>query len=431
MDMNNQIKDYSTFISKRGSLKKPSPIREIIQLVNLPGMISLGGGLPNNSTFPFKSLTVELKDGTSLELKGSDLDEALQYSASYGLVKLNKWLKDLQVRNHKLNAETAGKEWNLLISNGSQEAISMAIEVLCDDGDSIISEQPTYSGTLSILRPLQLNIVGIEIDQFGMIPSKLEDTLANWDHSKHKFPRVIYLIPTGQNPSGSTMNLERKKALYNICSKYNLLIFEDDPYYYLQFGELNDNSSDTKLDLGESLISMDVDGRVLRFDSFSKILSSGLRLGFVTGPQYLVEKIQFHEQSASLHASGLSQAVAQALLYRWGFENWDKHLLSIQNFYRQRRNTFISLIEKHLKGLVEYNAPTAGMFVWMKLNGVTDTKSLISEKAIEKKVLLVPGIAFYPDQTQPSPYVRASFSVATEEQMDEALKRLSSLIKDQ
>jgi len=392
-------------------------------------MISLGGGLPNNNTFPFKSFTIELKDGSTLELKGTDLDEALQYSPTYGLPKLNKWLKDLQIRNHSLNSETVGKDWNLLITTGSQEALSMAIEVLCDDGDFIISEQPTYSGTLSILRPLNLNIVGIDIDQYGMIPSKLEETLANWDHSKNKFPRVVYLIPSGQNPSGSTMNEERKTALYKICSKYNLIIFEDDPYYYLQFGDINAQTS-TKLDLGKSLISMDVDGRVLRFDSFSKILSSGLRLGFVTGPQQLVNTIQFHEQSSTLHASGLSQACAQALLYKWGFENWDNHIISIQNFYRQRRNTFISLIEKNLGGLVEYNIPTAGMFVWMNLLGITDTKALISEKAVEKKVLLVPGVAFSTDPNTPSSYVRASFSTATEEQMDEALKRLASLVKD-
>ncbi|EGC33234.1 hypothetical protein DICPUDRAFT_37021 [Dictyostelium purpureum] len=420
--MSNPITDYSSFISKRGKLKSASPIRSLFSISSLPGMVWVARILRMKKVF---------KDENTkpLVIEGADLDEGLQYSATPGLPKLNQWLRKLQIRNHSLpEPNTQGKEWDLIISNGSQESLYNTMEVLLDDGNSIITETPTYSGTLSILKPLALNIVGIETDKYGMIPEIFEKTLSEWDHSAAKFPRVVYIIPSGQNPCGSTMNNKRKQDIYKIASKYNLIILEDDPYFYLQFDYEDEYGADTKL--GRSFLSMDTDGRVLRFDSLSKILSSGLRLGFVTGNRALLEKINFHQQSSTLHASGVSQMIVQALLTQWGFEQWDKHLEMVQSFYREKRNQFVKLLEKHLSGLVEYNIPSAGMFVWIRLLGIQDSKSLIFEKAVEKKVILVPGVAFKPDNSI-SPFVRASFSTANEEQMDEALKRLSALLNEE
>lgn len=166
-----------------------------------------------------------------------------------------------------------------------------------------------------------------------------------------------------------------------------------------------------------SFLSIDTDGRVLRFDSLSKVLSSGLRIGFATGPKALIDRITLHMQCSVLHTSGLSQAVAYALVSQWGAEGWARHIQLVQNFYRQRRDVFLALLKKHLTGLAEWNVPTAGMFVWIKLAGVQDSKALIEEKAREKKVLLMPGQAFVPSSKATS-YVRASFSIATETDMD-------------
>ncbi|KYQ91478.1 hypothetical protein DLAC_08445 [Tieghemostelium lacteum] len=410
--------DYNKFISNRGKLKGPSAIREIIAISQQPGMISLGGGLPNPSTFPFKSIKVELKDSSSLTIEGQDLELALQYLPTYGLPKLSLWLKELQKVKHYL---TDRESWNLIITTGSQDALSMAMEVLLNDGDSIITEEPTYSGTLSILRPLALNIIGIETDEYGMKPDQLEQRLSTHPSDK-PFPKVIYLIPTGQNPGGSTMNDKRKEEIYAIASKFNLLILEDDPYFYLQYGEEKSK---------KSFLSMDVDRRVIRFDSLSKILSSGLRIGFATGPQFLIEKIQYHQQSSTLHASGMSQVIAQQLLTSWGIENFDKHIESVQQFYKEKRDQFVAALLEHLGDLVEYNIPQAGMFFWMKLKGISDSKKLISQKALEKKVILLPGCAFLTNPSEISSHVRASFSIASSEQMNEALKRLSLLLKEE
>jgi len=197
------------------------------------------------------------------------------------------------------------------------------------------------------------------------------------------------------------------------------LIMEDDPYYYLS---LDDNSQSN-----ESFLSMDQDGRVIRFDSLSKVLSSGMRIGWCTGPKELMDKIHLHMQASCLHASAITQMMAYNLFTSWGIQGLDNHVNQIQELYRRRRDDFIQAVEKHLKGLVTYYPPSAGMFLWMKLNGVSDSKQFIEQKARDKKVLLVPGQAFSPNN-KPSPYVRASFSVASKEDMDIACARLRDLL---
>jgi len=197
------------------------------------------------------------------------------------------------------------------------------------------------------------------------------------------------------------------------------MILEDDPYYLLTFAG----------DRSRSYFSFDVQGRVLRFDSFSKILAGGLRLGWATGPVPLIQKMELHQQAWALHTSGMSQVIAFRVLEQWGNEGFDAHVRKIQEFYKQRKVTLVSLLEKHLKGLAEWNDPVAGMFIWIKLVGFSDSQSLIKEKALEKKVLMVPGQSFMPNN-EISRCVRASFSTATEAQMEEALKRLASLLHD-
>merc|ERR1711920_162139 len=265
------------------------------------------------------------------------------------------------------------------------------------------------------------NLVGIESDGFGIIPDSLRTTLENWSslHAGKSAPRVLYTIPTGGNPTGASMTEGRKREIYQIASEFDLIILEDDPYYYLQFEEPG----------RRSMMSMDNEGRVVRFDSFSKILSSGLRIGFVTGPEEIVKQINLHSQSANMHTSGASQALVIALLEKWGIIGWEKHVDDISAFYLRQRDLFLAAADKHLVGLAEWTIPEAGMFVWLKLNGIDDSESLITEKAKDKKVLLVPGTVFMPN-SEKSSYVRAAYSSATPEEMDEALRRFASLLRE-
>tara|TARA_B100000795_G_scaffold255487_1_gene227179 strand:+ start:599 stop:1204 length:606 start_codon:yes stop_codon:yes gene_type:complete len=190
----------------------------------------------------------------------------------------------------------------------------------------MLVEKPTYSGSLAYLQPTGTSLVGVESDDNGLIPASLEKILSNWetDHPKLQDPirpKVLYTIPTGSNPTGASLTLARKKEIYQIAQTYNLIILEDDPYYWMQFVKdtnFKKGNEDVKKDCRTpSFMSMDVDGRVLRFDSFSKLLSSGIRVGFVTGPPELVERIEYHAQASVLHSSGISQALVSGLFDQW------------------------------------------------------------------------------------------------------------------
>ena len=289
--------------------------------------------------------------------------------------------------------------------------------MLIEKDDPVLCESYTYSGSLSTLNPLECKLVGVDTDAHGLIPSALQKRLADLKHSPRK-PKVLYTIPTGSNPTGGSMSLERKREVYRLAQEHNLIILEDDPYYYLQFGPRS-----------QSLLSMDTDGRVLRFDSFSKIISSGLRLGWATGPAPLIERLNLHMQATSLHPSGISQVVLLAILENLKHDGFLTHTGSVSAFYKKRMEAFQAAAQKHLTGLAEWNTPSAGMFCWIKLLGIEDSFSLIQEKAVKEKVLLVPGSSFAADG-QKSPFVRASFSTATPQQMDEALRRLATLLKE-
>jgi kynurenine/2-aminoadipate aminotransferase len=237
---------------------------------------------------------------------------------------------------------------------------------------------------------------------------------------------VLYTIPVGSNPTGASLTLERKKDIYSIAREFELLILEDDPYYWMQF-----SSQRTP-----SFLSMDVDGRVLRFDSFSKLLSSGLRVGFVTGPPALIERIELHQQASVLHSSGVSQALVSGLFDQWAAANggsihagFNLHCQGIADYYRERRDFFLASADRHLSGLCEWSAPSAGMFVWMKLP-VEDADAFIKSKARKAKVLLVPGQSFDPHD-RPSSWARAAYSTATLPEIDEALRRLAELLAEE
>ncbi|KAG2185002.1 hypothetical protein INT43_000915 [Umbelopsis isabellina] len=406
--------DYSKFINERSKARTPSAIRALFKYYDIPGMITLGAGFPNKDTFPFESLQVTLKDGTTLKMDQKLFESSLQYSATPGLPALTDWLRELQLDEHK----PRNKDFSISLGIGSQDLITKAFEMFIGPGSNILIENPSYTGIVSFLKTQPCNLVSVATDKQGIVPESLNSILENWEDEETR-PKVIYLIPTGSNPTGATIPMDRRKAIYSICQKYDILIMEDDPYYFLQF-------CDPRV---PSFLSMDVDGRVLRFDSLSKILSAGLRLGWVTGPKELVDRINMHTMVTNLQVSGVAQALAATLLQKWGLEGFYKHIESVGKFYEEKRNVFLECAERRLKGVADWTVPQAGMFVWLKLNGIADSNELITTAAVEKKVLAVPGVAFVPSG-EPSPYVRVSFSAVSPEEMDEALKRLAEAIKE-
>uniref|UniRef100_A0A4W4GDY3 Aminotransferase class I/classII large domain-containing protein n=1 Tax=Electrophorus electricus TaxID=8005 RepID=A0A4W4GDY3_ELEEL len=405
--------NYSRFLTAVSAARKASPIRLLTELQQRspPSLISLAGGAPNPNTFPFHSATIKMKNGEEIVFDETIMKRALQYSGSYGIPELLTWMRELQRRLH--NPPTMGYspergQMELCVTTGSQEGLCKVFEMLVSPGDNVLLDTPTYPGTLAALQPLGCSIINVPSDQHGMIPEGLRDILAQWDPADSQrpgstVPSVLYTIPNGGNPTGASMTFERKQEIYKLARKYDFLIIEDDPYYFLQFQK----------PWAPTFLSIDVDGRVIRTDSISKILSSGLRVGFVTGPKPLVDRVVLHIQASTMHTSTFTQLCCNLL-----------SCVCVCMYV----GVWVSLCV--FSDLAEWHAPAAGMFLWIKLKGIKDTQKLIMEKALEKEVLLVPGGVFNICSSDPCPYVRAAFSLSTPQQIDEAFKRLSVLIKE-
>uniref|UniRef100_A0A8B9E5K1 Kynurenine/alpha-aminoadipate aminotransferase, mitochondrial n=1 Tax=Anser cygnoides TaxID=8845 RepID=A0A8B9E5K1_ANSCY len=342
--------------------------------------------------------------------------------------ELLSWLKKFQRNLHNpptANYSPEQGQMEVCVTTGSQEGLCKVFEMLINPGDNILLDAPTYAGTLAALRPLGCNIINVPSDQHGIIPKALKGILSTWSpedtkNRSHSLPKFLYTIPNGCNPTGNSLTAERKKEIYQLARKYDFLIIEDDPYYFLQFEK----------PWAPTFLSMDLDGRVIRTDSFSKILSSGLRIGFLTGPKPLIDRVILHIQVSTMHTSTFTQIMISQLLQQWGEKGFLEHIDRVVEFYKTQRDAMLIAADKWLKGLAEWYPPAAGMFLWIKIKGVSDTEQLIMEKALQKEVLLVPGRAFNINSSEPSSYVRASFSLSSPAQMDLAFKRLADLIKE-
>ncbi|CAO3646212.1 unnamed protein product [Cunninghamella echinulata] len=414
--------DYSKFISEHSKSRNPSSIRALMPYMNRKDIISLGAGQPNPATFPFDSMTVKLKNGEVIEMDPELFQRCLSYDATSGLKPLQDWLRALQKIEHQPPID-----FDLIIGAGSQDLITKAMEMLINPGDAVLVENPAYTGLLAFLQSQPCDVIGLPTDENGLIPESFDKLLAQWPTSnpygKESTPRpkVLYTTPIGSNPTGLSISEERKIQIYAICQKYDIIIVEDLAYYYLQFDEKR-----TK-----SFFSMDVDGRVLCCESMSKIISSGLRLGYLSGPTELLDRINMHSMTTNLQPSGLSQLVAYELLNKWGHQGFFQHVRQVADFYLQKRDLFIDSLETYMKGRAEWVTPSAGMFVWLKLKNITSSYDLIMNKALKKRVVAIPGNAFLPITDGHSPYVRVSFSNVSKEEMDEALRRLAQVLDEE
>jgi len=239
--------------------------------------------------FPFTNLSIDVTNGSPINLSGKALQSALQYLPTNGHPVLLKQLRTLQQEVHN-PATSVWDNTDLVITSGSQDGLCKTFEMFMNNGASVLVEEFVYSGTLSIINPYQPKYHVIKSDQNGMDPDSLRQVLSKWTPGMdtEDYPKFLYINPTGANPTGTVLPLDRRKQILELCSQYNLILLEDDPYYYLQFEEKHLRPP--------SFFSLDTEGRVIRFDSFSKILSSGIRLGFVTGPKPLIERLVLHMQ---------------------------------------------------------------------------------------------------------------------------------------
>ena len=408
--------DITVTLSSRARRRAPSPIRELMPYLSVPGMISLGGGYPNPETFAFRRIEVALAGGgPTLLLEGADLHAATQY----GPTDVLPGLREPLTAWHRFKDGVAIGEAELLLLNGSQEGLYLVADVLLDEGDEVAVCEPTYPGALAAFRSFTDRFLAIPLDSEGMCVGELERILAGRRKRGEPMPKLIYTIPSGHNPAGVTLSEVRRQHLAELAIRYKVLIVEDDPYQLLQLDE-----DAARLPTLQGLART----HVLRLDSFSKILCPGLRLGYATGPAALIRAMNLHKQASNLHTSTFAQAILAVLLRAEGGEGLLKRIERAIALYRRNRDVMVEAAGWHLPPGVSLRVPGAGMFLWFTLPESCDATRMVEQDARELQVLLVPGPAFS-TQGGLRNAMRASYSMITPEQINEGMKRFAVMVK--
>ena len=380
---------------------KASEIRELLKLTARPGIISFAGGLPAPELFPVKEIAqvshdLVLKEGQKL----------LQYATTEGRPALREKIAKRMTEKYK----TPVVADDILITTGSQQCLDFAGKLFLDPGDVVLCESPSYLGALNAFNAYQPVFKEVPTDGEGIIPEELDKILASTPKCK-----FIYVIPDFQNPTGICWSLERRKKFIEVINKYDLPVFEDNPYGELRYR-------------GESfptLKSMDTKGLVSFLGTFSKIFCPGLRLGWIAGPHAIVEKFVMIKQSADLHTSNFDQGVADAYMDTYDL---DAHVKEIVALYGHRRDLILKTMEEEFPEGVEFTRPDGGLFLWVTVpEGVSARK--VFDKCIEQKVAAVIGDAFYPnDKTDRS--MRVNYSCMPDDKIVEGVKRMAKAIKE-
>ena len=389
------------FSDKISSLQ-PSAIREILKATSDPSIIPLAAGNPAPDAFPVD----EVRNITADILSKNPID-ALQYGVTEGYQPLRDAVTDWMKKR-----ENIGKEFdNTLIVSGATQVMDLVTKVLCNEGDTVVCEEPSFIGSLNCFRSYGCKLKGVPVESDGMNIDALEDVLKTTDNV-----RFIYTIPNFQNPSGATMSLEKRERLYSLAKKYNAIILEDNPY-----GDLRVAGEKVP-----TIKSMDEDGIVIYAGSFSKILSPGMRVAYCIGPKEILAKMTVGKQASDVHTPCLNQMIVYEWLTKYDV---DAHIKKIQAIYREKLELMCECIERELGSFVEYVKPEGGLFVWCKLPDEVDMLEFVS-KAVESKVAVVPGSAFLVNDNEKTQYIRLNFSTPTNEGIVKGVKALGEVAKE-
>lgn len=389
-------------IAKHIAAMKPSAIREIFKVLVDPTVISLAAGSPDPVSFPSEEMAE-----IGAKIFREEADVALQYGTTEGYPKL----RELTARRLKEKYGIDGEDDDILITTGGQQSASLFTQVMLDPGDVVISEGPSFIGALNSFRSLNASLKSVPMDDDGMQMDQLEEVLKTTPNVK-----FIYVIPTFQNPTGRTMSLERRKQLLELASKYDVLIFEDNPYFELRYeGE----------DI-PTLKSMDTEGRVVYCGSYSKVLSPGMRLGFCVANKDIINRMVVCKQVSDVHTNLYFQMLVAHYLEEYDL---DAHIAEICKNNRIKRDAMLAACEKYFDPRVTYTHPNGGLFIWAELPEGYDSFELC-QKISAKKVACVPGNAFSVDESEISNGFRMNFSLPTLEQIDIAVSRVGEAIRE-
>ena len=379
----------------------PSAIREILKFTSDPEVISFAAGNPAPETFPVETIAK-----LSAEILSAEPISALQYSVTEGYMPLRKWLEeDLRKKNMFAEGDS------VVVTSGAQQAIETTAKILCNEGDVILCEDPSFVGSLNAFRSYGVRLVGIPTDDDGFLPERLEAVLKAEPNVK-----FIYTIPNFRNPTGTTTSLERRKAVLELAKKYSVYILEDNPYGDLRFaGEPVTNYKE-----------LDKSGTVLYAGTFSKTLAPGLRVGFLCGDSEIIAKAVVGLQTSTVHTN----IWAQMLAYRFVTTvDFPAHLERLRGIYRNKCKRMLDGLRANMPDCITYSNPEGGLFIWATMPEEYDMNEFCRQ-AVQNKVAVVPGNAFLADESAVSHSFRLNYSTPTDEQLDKGTEILGKCAKE-
>lgn len=373
----------SRHLSTRTQRMGANAIREILKVVAQPGMISLAGGIPAPESFPLdiiRQLTQQVFDQYGTEV--------LQYGTTEGFAPLREALI-----GHLQSKGVVTELENITVFSGSQNVLDAVGKIVISAGDKVALEAPTYLGAISAFNPYEPTYVSIATDEYGVLPDALEAVLAKGD------VKLVYLVPTFQNPTGRTLPLIRRQQIAELIRKYDVLLLEDDPYSDLRYN-------------GDALppIQQFAPEHVIYNSTVSKVLAPGLRVGFCVAPVHLTRWLVIAKQGIDLHTQILGQAIAAAYL-SGGY--LAQQLPRIIELYRPRRDAMLAALDSYLPHGYEWNAPDGGMFLWVTAPDNVDTEALYW-RCVEQDVAFVPGQFFFTEPHAGTNTLRLNFTMVDE-----------------
>ena len=394
--------------AQRTQLMASSAIRELLKLSEQPDVISFAGGLPAAEVFPIE----EFRQACDKVIRDHGA-QALQYGTTEGFLSLREMIARHTSRyGIEINVD------NILITSGSQQALEMIGKIFINPGDRILVESPTNLGALQAWNAYGAEYITVPVDQQGMITDALEEAL-------RAGPKFIYVLPNFQNPTGTTLSLERRLKLVELADRYGVPLIEDDPYGQLRYeGEYIPSIIVLDGQMRENHAGY-YHGNVIYMSTLSKILAPGLRLAWMIAPPEVIHKLVQAKQGADLQTATFNQMAAYEVS-SGGF--LDRHIKLIQQVYRQRRDNMLASLEHYFPLNIHWTHPEGGLFLWMTLPANLDAEDLL-QAALESKVAFVPGKPFHPHGGGYNT-MRLNFSNAKPEDITEGIHRLGDVIRE-
>ncbi len=392
--------DTQNKMAERVKSLKASAIREIFKIVGQPGMISMAGGIPSPSVFPTEAFAKISED-----ILANNGTSALVYGVTEGYKPL---IEKVEAINKKKNI---GRDFDTtIITTGAQQAIDLACKAYVNEGEGIIVEDPSFIGSLNSFRSYNAKLYGAPVLEDGIDTEKVEEIL------KAQNIKLIYVIPTFQNPTGITMSLEKRKKLLELAEKYDCYILEDNPY-----GDLRFTGEDIP-----TIKSMDENGRVIYVGSFSKTLAPGLRVGFAVAHADVMDRIVVVKQVNDVHTTLLTQMMVDRFLEEYDF---DEQIKKGCDLYKSQCECMLNAMDKYFPEGVLYTRPEGGIFLWVTLPEGVNTNDLLL-KCVEKKVAFVPGNSFMIDIEKPVNTFRLNYSTMSNENIEIGIQRIAEILKE-